>query len=85
MKPRLLIALLAATLSGSPAAMEAQQHPSVFFTARDVAAIRAGAAKYPLMKASLDAAKATMDSAFAHPMDVPQPGEAGGYAHERHK
>ena len=84
MKPRLLIALLVAVNAPS-APIGAQQHPSVFFTTRDVAAIRAGAAKYPLMKASLDAAKATMDSAFAHPMDVPQPGEAGGYAHERHK
>jgi len=85
LKPRLLIVLLVAMVAVSPSGIQAQQHPSLFFTARDVAAIRAGAAKYPLMKASLDAAKATMDSAFAHPMDVPQPGEAGGYAHERHK
>src|SRR4051812_7396324 len=68
-----------------PVAAQAQQHPSVFLTARDVAAVRAAAAKYPLLAASLNAAKATMDSAFDHPMDVPQPGEAGGYAHERHK
>jgi hypothetical protein len=44
-----------------------------------------GAPKYPLLKQSLDEAKATVASALANPTDVPQPGEAGGYAHERHK
>lgn len=41
--------------------------------------------KYPLMRQSLDEAKSVVANALAHPMDVPQPGEAGGYAHERHK
>ena len=30
-------------------------------------------------------AKLALDSAFAKPIDVPPPGEAGGYEHERHK
>ena len=81
--PSLLLALLA-TL---PAAAGAQvhQHPSVFISRGEAAAIRAGATRYPLLGRVLGDAKRTMDSAFAHPIDVPQPGEAGGYAHERHK
>jgi hypothetical protein len=63
----------------------AQQHPSVFLTKQQVAAVRAGAAKYPLLAASIRDAKETLSEALARPMDVPQPGEAGGYAHERHK
>lgn len=47
--------------------------------------MRAALGKYPLLDRSVDEARKTVDSALAHPIDVPQPGEAGGYAHERHK
>jgi hypothetical protein len=66
-------------------ATEAQQRPSVFLTRADAQAIRQNAARYPVLSASLHAATLVMDSAFAHPIDVPPPGEAGGYEHERHK
>lgn len=68
----------------APAVATAQSHPSVFLTKHDVALIRATGAKYPLFAASLARGKARMDSALARPIDVPPPGEAGGYAHERH-
>ena len=68
-----------------PAVSHAQQHPSIFITRAEAAAIRANAARYPLLERTLNDAKAMMATAFAAPMDVPQPGEAGGYAHERHK
>jgi hypothetical protein len=71
--------LLAPMLTG------AQQHPSIFINAREAEAIRLGAPRYPLLRRSLDEAKAIVAKALASPMDVPQPGEAGGYAHERHK
>lgn len=71
-------------LFAHPRSAAAQMHPSVFLTKQDVEAVRAAGTKYPLLTRSLDKAKATVDSALAHPMDVPQPGEAGGYAHERH-
>ena len=67
------------------AVAKAQAHPSVFLTAADVQAVRAGAKKYPLLERSLDEAKAVVAKALAGPIDVPQPGEAGGYAHERPK
>src|SRR4051812_37353295 len=60
-------------------------HPSIFLTKAEATAIRTNAARYPLLKATLDGARAVMDSAFAKPIAVPPPGEAGGYEHERHK
>ncbi len=61
------------------------QHPSIFITDQEGAEIRAAARKYPLLDRSLAAARETVERALASPIDVPQPGEAGGYAHERHK
>jgi oligo-alginate lyase len=55
----------------------AQSHPTLTMTHAEAAAIRLGVA--------LAEARSTVDSALAKPIDVPQPGEAGGYAHERHK
>jgi hypothetical protein len=68
-----------------PAAAGAQRHPLIFINHEEAAAIRASAQKYPLMRKSLDEAKDVLAKALSSPMDVPQPGEAGGYAHERHK
>jgi hypothetical protein len=79
----LLLFVLGASHAGAQAAAAA--HPSVFLTAAEAAALRTGARQYPVLAASLRHAKIAMDSAFAAPVDVPQPGEAGGYAHERHK
>ena len=79
-------AAAAAALACAPGVAAGQGHPSLFLTSRDAAAIRGSAAKYPLPSShSLDEAKAVLASALSHPTDVPQPGEAGGYAHERHK
>ncbi|HET8654963.1 MAG TPA: alginate lyase family protein [Longimicrobiaceae bacterium] len=75
--------LLYPATQGAPA--DPHPHPSIFISHEEAAAIRAEAPKYPLLAKSLREAEVVMDSAFAHPMDVPQPGEAGGYAHERHK
>jgi hypothetical protein len=67
-------------------ALRAQStHPGIFLTARDAAAIRASTATVPAMARAVAGAKRTMDSAFARALDVPPPGEAGGYAHEKHK
>src|SRR5829696_908604 len=62
-----------------------RRHPGIFINRAEAGAIRASAARYPLLKKSLDVAKAVVEKALATPTDVPQPGEAGGYAHERHK
>jgi len=60
-------------------------HPRIFLTREEAAAVRTAAARYPLLGRTLSAARETMAQALATPIDVPQPGEAGGYAHERHK
>src|SRR5688500_17607826 len=69
----------------APSAAIAQAHPSIFITKQEAASIRAAAGRYPLLDRSLAAMKETVARALAKPTDVPQPGEAGGYAHERHK
>jgi hypothetical protein len=66
-------------------ASQAQSHPSIFLTKQEAAAIRANAAKYPLLDRSLREVTRVIAAALAAPIDVPPPGEAGGYAHERHK
>ena len=69
-----------------PGVVTAQrQHPGIFINRAEAAAIRTGVSRYPLLKKSVDEAKAVVEKALASPTDVPQPGEAGGYAHERHK
>ena len=62
-----------------------QTRPGIFITRAEAASIRAARGRYPLLDRSLAQAEQTMARAFAAPTDVPQPGEAGGYAHERHK
>ena len=64
---------------------EGVAHPSVFVSADEIAAIRAARGQYALLDATLDADIAMMEAAFAAPIETPPPGEAGGYAHERHK
>jgi hypothetical protein len=75
---------IAALLLPALAAAQAP-HPGIFITKAEGAQIRAAAGKYPLLDRSLAEAKATVDRALADSIDVPLPGEAGGYAHERHK
>src|SRR5438552_12725956 len=83
--PLLPLALATALTVWPVTTSSAQPHPSIFLTKQEAAAIRAGAPKYPLLQRSLNEAKQTLAAALAAPIDVPQPGEAGGYEHERHK
>ena len=77
--------MLAVALFAAPLMAGAQTHPGIFINKQEGAAIRTAQGKYPLLDRALAEARAVMDTAFSHPTDVPQPGEAGGYAHERHK
>src|SRR5687768_14050626 len=77
--PAICASLLIATSSASA------QWPSIFTTKTEAAQVRSGARTYPLLGRSLEEARAILRQAIARPIDVPQPGEAGGYAHERHK
>ena len=73
-----------ATGAASPAA-KAARHPGVFVNADEIAAIRAARGQYTLLDATIADDVAMMEAAFASPIETPPPGEAGGYAHERHK
>jgi hypothetical protein len=79
------VLLLAGLATPARAQVAPGARPGVFLTAADAAAIKASAPRMPALAAALARSRTFMDSAFAAPMDVPPPGEAGGYAHERHK
>ncbi|MXW33560.1 MAG: alginate lyase family protein [Rhodothermaceae bacterium] len=61
------------------------QHAGIFISQEEALAIREAQGQYPLLDEAIALAKGTMETAFANPMEVPNPGEAGGYEHERHK
>lgn len=83
MARRTLALAAAALLAAVPAA--AQTHPSIFITRQEGAEIRAAMGRYPVLDRTLAENRALVEHALVTPIDVPQPGEAGGYAHERHK
>ena len=76
--------LLILLVCAAPAATEAQ-HAGIFLSKSEAQAIQAARGHYPLMDASIAQAESTLEAAMAKPMEVPNPGEAGGYEHERHK
>lgn len=63
----------------------ADERPALFLSEREAASIRAVLADYPVLQHSFEKAKNQLDRALAKPIEVPPPGEAGGYEHERHK
>ena len=63
----------------------AKGHPRIFLTKAEGRQVAANAATSPLLARSLAQAKATIALALAAPIETPPPGEAGGYAHEKHK
>ncbi|MBD3287529.1 chondroitin lyase [candidate division KSB1 bacterium] len=81
-KKRILISFIIFALS---ATLMAADHPSMFITKEEAQAINNALGKYPILDQSFEKMKNMVDAALAKPMEVPQPGEAGGYEHERHK
>ncbi|MRR39477.1 alginate lyase, partial [bacterium] len=67
------------------AAQPAPDRPGVVLTRADIKAVRAALEGAPLLAASYRRAKERAEKALAAPMEVPQPVDAGGYTHERHK
>ncbi|HOC24786.1 MAG TPA: alginate lyase family protein, partial [bacterium] len=65
--------------------LTAGEHPSLVITVGEAAAIREDMGKYPLFVRSFEAMKARVETALNRPIEVPPPGEGGGYEHERHK
>lgn len=60
-------------------------HPRLLLTPTEVQEIRAARSHAPLFDAALGEAIAKVERALASPIDVPQPKDAAGYTHERHK
>ncbi|RMD96531.1 MAG: heparinase, partial [Calditrichaeota bacterium] len=63
----------------------AAEHPSLLITAQEARQMQQALGRYPLFDKTFRQIKAEMDSVLQQPIDVPPPGEAGGYEHERHK
>ncbi|QKJ31525.1 alginate lyase family protein [Mucilaginibacter mali] len=76
----------AALVLGTAVQGFAQQHPNIMLTKANIAAVRQGVAKYPLLRSSFNEVKQQADRAIAKGIDVPVPKDgAGGYTHEQHK
>lgn len=61
------------------------QHAGIFLSKSEAEAIQEARGQYSLLDASISQAESTIVAAMAQPLEVPNPGEAGGYEHERHK
>jgi len=62
-----------------------QPRPSLVITRSEAQAMHAALGSVPLLDSTYARARALLEDAFAKPMDVPRPVDAGGYTHERHK
>ena len=60
-------------------------HPNLIINQKDVKEMQDALGKYPLFDEAFQEAKQVVENALIHPIDVPVPKDAGGYAHERHK
>jgi len=77
----LLFALLGLNvLSAIPA-----PHPGLAWSVKDLEIVRTEQGKHPLFDQALKEARDTVEAALARPIEVPQPADAAGYTHERHK
>jgi hypothetical protein len=87
MRPHLssLALLILFSLSALQSFGLSSRHPCLTLTAEDAALIRENLGKYPLFDADCQAAVTRVGTALKNPIDVPQPKDAAGYTHERHK
>ncbi|MBN2009429.1 alginate lyase family protein, partial [candidate division KSB1 bacterium] len=63
----------------------AKERPNLIITKEEANAIKQAMGKYPLLDQSLARMKNTVATTLSGIIEVPPPGEAGGYEHERHK
>lgn len=85
MNKKQIISFIIIVVFSLPALSIAADHPSLVITKDEGQAIKNALGAYPLLDQSFHKMKAMVDAALEKPMEVPQPGEAGGYEHERHK
>ena len=62
-----------------------REHPCLFICKEEAQVIKRGIDKFPLLRRSYIELRKKVDDALKRPIEVPPPGEAGGYEHERHK
>lgn len=63
----------------------ASKHPKLSLSKAEALAVASSLGSFPLLDKSYQALKTETDKALDSGIEVPLPGEAGGYAHERHK
>ncbi len=63
----------------------AREHPSIAISKAEAQQIKAAMGKYPLLDKTIANYRETVEHALNNPIELPVPGEAGGYSHERHK
>lgn len=71
-----ILAFVAQTLAAEPA---------VFLSKKDAQQIYQNLRNYPVLQKSFQQVQVQIDRALTLPIEVPPPGEAGGYEHEKHK
>jgi len=60
-------------------------HPQLLLTKAEAKALNDAKGKYSLLDQTFNKVKAEIEQALSEPVEVPLPGEAGGYEHEKHK
>ncbi|MFC1483429.1 alginate lyase family protein [Candidatus Neomarinimicrobiota bacterium] len=88
---RLLVAPIAMLLLLAGCADQGNQdvasgaHPCLMISQSEASDIQKSLGRYQLLDQTFNEVKDAVETALANPKDVPMPGEAGGYEHERHK
>jgi len=81
-----IILILIVSIAAKMPLLAQQEHPSIMLTKKNVAAIKAGLSKYPLLRSSYEEVKKVADKAIASTINVPAPVDGGGgITHEQHK
>ena len=65
--------------------LDKNSHPSLIIYEKEGVMINKSIDSYPLLKHTFDNLSREVNNAIKSPIEIPMPGEAGGYAHEKHK
>ena len=65
--------------------LDKNSHPSLIIYEKEGEMINKSIDSYPLLKHTFDNLSREVNNAIKSPIEIPMPGEAGGYSHEKHK
>ena len=71
--------------AGMDFSLDNSSHPSLIIYEKEGEMINKSIDSYPLLKHTFDNLSREVNNAIKSPIEIPMPGEAGGYAHEKHK